>query len=567
MLKHSRHLNLTATMMKLFKSLLPVLLGIFCWLSADAAEGVSLAGKWRFGLDRGDAGITGKWFNRDLPNSIQLPGALQSQRFGDEISTQTPWVLSLYDRLWYLRDDYKAYTNAGNVKVPFLCQPPRHYLGAAWYQREIEIPNDWEGRRVVLFLERPHWESRVWLDDRLIGTNNSLCVPHEFDLGLVNALGNSPLALLSPGKHTLTVRVDNRLILPYRPDAHAVSDSLGSTWNGIVGKMELRSTPPVWIEDVQVFPNVITRSVKVFGRIGMCSTGFWSGKIHLSVTPNLKAMFPSREYVENVEGNGRFIEFWSELELGSKSEEWSEFDPTLYSLWIGLESGNSVQQFGKRFPFGLREIKTSGAKLLINGREVYLRGTHNGGDFPLTGYPPTDVEYWRKLIRTCKEWGLNHIRFHSFCPPEAAFEAADELGFYLQPEPGMWNTFDPGSPMEQMLYLETERIIKAYGNHPSFIMLSPSNEPKGRWKQVLPKWAEHFRGVDPRRLYSSGTGFTDSDAPGPLDKVDYTSTARFGSKRIRGESGWFGRDYSNALQGVNVPVLAHELGQWCAYPD
>src|ERR1041385_3726952 len=213
-------------------------------LECRAADTTSLAGEWNLELDRQDAGLRGGWFLRELSGRIHLPGVLQAQNYGDPISVNTPWVLSLYDRRWFLRADYQAYTNAGNVKVPFVCQPPRHYVGAAWYQHDVEIPSAWKERRVVLFLERPHWESRVWLDGHPIGTNNSLCAPHECELG----------AALAPGKHRLTVRVDNRMILPYRPDAHSVSDSLGQSWNGIVGAMELRATPLVWIENVQVFP-------------------------------------------------------------------------------------------------------------------------------------------------------------------------------------------------------------------------------------------------------------------------------------------------------------------------
>src|SRR6266545_1923203 len=117
-----------------------------------AYPSVDLAGTWRFALDPADAGVKEQWFSRDLLNHIRLPGVLQSQGYGDEISTKTPWVLSLYDRFWYLREDYKAYTQPGNVKVPFLSQPPRHYLGAAWYQRDIEIPQAWLGKRIVLFM-------------------------------------------------------------------------------------------------------------------------------------------------------------------------------------------------------------------------------------------------------------------------------------------------------------------------------------------------------------------------------------------------------------------------------
>ena len=159
---------------------------------------------------------------------IRLPGILQAQNFGNDITTDTPWVLSLYDRYWYLREDYKAYIERGKVKVPFLSQPPRHYLGAAWYQRDIDIPRNMQGRRVLLTLERPHWQTTVWIDEQIIGSEKSLVAPHVYDLGNV-----------ALGRHRLTIRVDNRMLMPYRPDAHSVSDSLGVSWNGIVGKIQL----------------------------------------------------------------------------------------------------------------------------------------------------------------------------------------------------------------------------------------------------------------------------------------------------------------------------------------
>ncbi|HEX7987548.1 MAG TPA: discoidin domain-containing protein, partial [Duganella sp.] len=153
------------------------------------------------------------------------------------------------------------------------------------------------------------------------------------------------------------------------------------------------------------------------------------------------------------------------------------------------------------------------------------------------------------------------------CPPEAAFQAADELGVYLQPEPGMWNEISPGTPMDKMLYEETARMIKAYGNHPSFILLSPANEPKGRWKEAFDAWIAHYRKADPRRLYSNGTGHTEKEVPGLADGTDFLSMQRIGPKPLRGEKGWFGRDYGASLAGVNVPVVSHETGQWAAYPD
>jgi len=526
---------------------------------AFAVDTIPLAGEWRFAMDRADTGIAENWPTRNLPDTIKLPGVLQAQGYGDEISTNTPWVLSLYDRNWFLRADYTNYTHAGAVKVPFVSQPPMHYLGAAWYQRDIEIPADWAGNRLVLFLERPHWESRVWLDGNLIGTNNSLCAPHEFELGVG----------IAPGKHTLTVRVDNRMLMPYRPDAHSISDSLAQSWNGIVGQMELRATPLVWIEDVQVYPSFEKNNVQTKVLVGNLTGNSVTNWLALSFIPRMGDRGSGRPELVKVVSNSR----WTVVEAELKSEfpvlAWNEFSPVMYTLTAAIRPDRqslSVTEKKEVF-FGFRDFKRDGTQFTLNGQPAYLRGTHSGGDFPLTGHPPMEVDYWLKLFQTCKDYGLNHMRFHSFCPPDAAFAAADEVGFYICIEPGMWNTFDVGSPMEAMLYAETERINKAYGNHPSFMLFSPSNEPKGHWRDVLPKWAEHFRTVDPRRLYTSGTGFTDPDAPGPLDKLDWTTTSRFGRNQVRGPSGWFGKDYSSALEGVTIPVVAHELGQWDAYPD
>ena len=507
------------------------------------ADGVSLAGTWRFALDPSDAGVGESWFARKLDQSIELPGILQAQGYGNAIDRHTPWVSGLTDRFWYQRADYKAYAADGNTKVPFLCQPPRHYLGAAWYQRDITIPAEAAGKRQVLFLERARWETRLWIDGRELGSCRSLVAPHVHDLGI-----------LDTGEHRITVRVDNRMLLPYRPDSHAVSDAMGSTWNGIVGRIELQSTPAVWLEDVQAWPDLERRTMRLVARIGN-ATGksgagwFFCGGV--SVSADWDASGGKAEVVVPVPAN---------------RTPWDEFHPVTFRLDVALESPSGKHETA--VTTGLRSFVSRGQGFLINGRPVFLRGNHDGGGFPLTGHPPMDLESWRRILGIYKAWGLNHVRFHSWCPPEAAFQAADELGFYLQPEPGMWNPFSKGSDITKMLYEESERMIAAYGNHPSFVMLSPSNEPAGRWKEVLPEWVAHFRKTDPRRLYTTGTGWSLIDDPQPVaDKVDYLNIHRIGTRMMRGEKGWFGRDYAASATGVDVPIVTHEAGQWCAYPD
>ena len=521
---------------------------LFCLVVCIQAQAypTSLDGYWRFEPDLLDAGVQQQWFNRQLRGYMKLPGILQSQYiFGNDITTETPWVLSLYDRYWYLRDDYKAYTERGRIKVPFLSQPPRHYLGAAWYQRDIDIPRNLVGRRILLTLERPHWETTVWIDEKKIGSDRSLVAPHIYDLGN-----------LSIGRHRLTIRVDNRMLMQYRPDAHSVSDSVGATWNGIVGKIQIDDTARVWIDDVQVFPNLAQHSMLIKVKIG--NTTGHSGQATLT------AIWPDVGIVPvNWDENGGTAEI--EVPIRLETEKWDEFHPKKQPLRLWLK-GADFEEY-KDMTVGLRDFRAEGNQFILNGNPINFRGTVYGGDFPLTGYPPTDVKAWQSLFELCKKWGLNHMRFHSWCPPEAAFEAADQVGFYLQVEPGMWNEISPGTPMERMLYDETDRMIRAYGNHPSFMLLSASNEPKGEWQASLSRWVDHYHKRDPRRLYASGTGHTERDIENITKGTDYLAVHRINHKMLRRESGWFGNDFAESLAEINIPVIAHEVGQWAAYPD
>ncbi|HWA24107.1 MAG TPA: hypothetical protein VG734_00425 [Lacunisphaera sp.] len=530
---------------------------------------LSLAGEWRFALDRTDAGIPEAWFNRDLPDRIMLPGVLQAQGFGNDIATDTPWVVGLGDAWWKLQPPelVAKFSQPGKVEVPFLAQPPKHYLGAAWYQRDLAIPAAWSGRRLALHLERPRWETTIWLDGNRIGSNNSLVAPHDYELG--------PAA---PGKHRLTIRIDNRQIVRdpsndgHGVDSHAISDALGSTWNGIVGPMELRATSPVWIDDAQVFPDVAKKSARIRVALGNATGRSGAGTLRV----NLRRNGRSGEPAPGTDGSAAKAITWDtnggqfelEIPLGPDAQPWDEFHPALQQLTISLRSDSADD--ARAVTFGLREITWNDKDLLINGRMVNLRTTHFGGDFPLTGHPAMDVESWRKIIRTCQAHGLNGMRFHSWCPPEAAFVAADELGFYLQPELGLWVPFDPGSTYTKYMEEETPRLLRAYGNHPSFVLFSPANEPAGRYEQVTPQWAKAWHERDPRRLYSAGTGWS---RRGQVEGgAQFAVLVGYGRDRrsmvaLRNQSGWFGRDYRAALTDVHIPVLAHEIGQWCAYPD
>jgi len=512
-----------------------------------ATEAVSLTGEWRFQLDRTDAGQSERWFDRILPEQIQLPGALQNQGYGDDITTNTQWTGGSRLNQWHIFPRYEKYRQPGNIKIPFFLQPEKHYVGAAWYQRDIDIPADWNSKRVVLTLERPHWETKVWLDDQLIGTNDSLSTPHVYDLGTG----------LMPGRHRLTIRVDNNMKVWVGGRAHSVSDETQGNWNGIVGELKLSATSPVWIEDVQAYPDVSRKAVLVKVRIGNVTGKAGKGTLTID------------EVSSHVEWSAAGGAAELEVTLGSNAQTWDEFTPALQMLHVKLTGSDADDE--RPLVFGLRDISTRGHQFLINGRPTFFRGTLECCIFPLTGYPPTDVDSWKRIIRICKEYGLNHIRFHSWCPPKAAFTAADELGFYYSVEAAAWTQVGDGKPIDQWLYREAARILQAYGNHPSFLMMPYGNEPSGKnMVQWFRSWVNHWKQTDPRRLYTSAAGW-------PL-----ISESQFHVTPLpRGESGWFGRDYQYLLETskdwpswvqatvdkLDAPVIVHEMGRWVVFPN
>ena len=213
---------------------------------------LSLAGSWRFALDPEDVGMAQEWQHRTLEDELRLPGSLQEQGRGNEIGMETQWTGQIVDSAWYKVPEYAEYRRPGNIKVPFWLNPDKHYVGAAWYQKTIRIPAGWGERTVILKLERPHWQTTLYLDGEPIGTQNALQTPHRY---VLNGL--------AAGEHTLTLRVDNRLGVDVGINAHSVSDHTQSNWNGIVGEISLEARPAAYVESMRIDPDIRTKPARV----------------------------------------------------------------------------------------------------------------------------------------------------------------------------------------------------------------------------------------------------------------------------------------------------------------
>ena len=534
--------------------LLGLLMG---WCAVGAQETINLAGDWELSL--GDS--------LHYNDYVMLPGSLLTNGKGDPVSVKTQWTGSLYDSSYYFNPYMEKYRVEGNMKFPFFLTPETHYVGYAWYKKSVYVPSSWRKRRVVLFLERPHIETTVFVNGVKVKHQMSLSTPHECDIS----------RWLVPGqRNNIAICVYNGIAnVCVGQDSHSVTDQTQGNWNGIAGKMELRSTPSgVYFKKVRLTPYFMTGQVRVDvevdgSQVYLRTSSYEQDypRVHIVVVPDNKPDSVVSEFVTAIlEPKTSYM-----VSLGEEISIWNEFFPQLYR--IGISMGNDYYET----TFGMRGIGVDGRQIYINGRPIWLRGTVENCCFPETGYPPMDEESWMKIFRKCKAYGLNHMRFHSYCPPEAAFAAADKVGFYLQPEGPTWPNHGvklrKGQKIDQYLLEESKRIVDTYGHHPSFVMMAAGNEPAGDWVNYCNDWVKEMKKYDPARLYcgaSVGGGWAWDDGSeyhvkGGARGLDWDRHAPhsdddYYDQIVRP------RNYRDTAEN-NSPIIAHEQGQWCAFPD
>jgi Glycosyl hydrolases family 2, sugar binding domain/Glycosyl hydrolases family 2 len=522
---------------------------------------INLSGKWGFQIDSPDKGVDEKWFTNKLNDEITLPGSMLTNGKGNNITLNTAWTGRIWDSIWYKSPAFEKYRQPSNIKVAFWLQPDKHYAGVAWYQKKIIVPANFKNGFNELILERCHWETALWIDDNYAGMQNALATSHHYDLS----------KFLTPGTHTITIRIDNR-VKDINPglDAHSISDNTQTNWNGIIGKMALVHRPAVYISNVALFPNAAKKTVEVKLEIDNTDSKENNCNINLSAFIK-KEPFKKigKPFLKNVLIKNGINNIAITYALDANAPLWDEYNPNVLSLKTTLSSTDRKNEVTT--DFGLRDIEIAGTRFTVNGIPIILRGTLECAIFPKTGFPPTDVMAWEKVYSRCKDYGLNHVRFHSWCPPEAAFTAADKMGIYLSVEASAWaDDLGKGDAIDQFVYDESERIVKAYGNHPSFILLLYGNEAHGKNAVAyLSKFMQHWKAKnDNRQKYSSASGFPESSESQYISRPQprIQRWAEGLKSIINANPPSTNYDWADKIS-KDKPTVSQEIGQWCVYPD
>jgi hypothetical protein len=513
-------------------------------------------------MDPQDVGEQERWFEKDLSESVQLPGSMVENGKGNDITLETEWTGGVRNPEWYNHPSYAPYHDAENIRFPFWLQPEKKYTGAAWYRKTIDLPEGWDEKPIFLNLERVHWESTVWVNSTKAEMQNSLATPHFYDIS----------GMLKSGKNNITIRVDNRTkeIDPGH-NSHSISDHTQSNWNGITGDISLQKKGEIFFTGLAVFPDAEQKSVTI--RATVFNTIFGNENITVPVSVKLKnsTQKTRKEIFDFSLLPGENIVRMN-FSLDEEVQLWDEFNPNVYELTAEIKMKNVLDQ--QHVDFGFRDFKADGTRFTINGRPVFLRGTLECAIFPKTGYPPTDVESWKKVYAAVKNHGLNHVRFHSWCPPKAAFVAADEMGIYLQVECSSWanqtTQLGSGLPIDQYIWHESKRIVKAYGNHPSFVMLAYGNEPGGpNYREFLTEFVSYWKEHDKHRVYTGAAGWPELPV-NDFHNIPQPRIQGWGEELnsiINAEPPKTSFDWSDKVPTDGIPMISHEIGQWCVYPN
>ncbi len=519
----------------------------------------SLGGTWRVSLDPGDVGLEEQWFAKTLATDkvVELPGSLAKAglghpydpRSGHYVGGKRPWLG------W----PSAGYDDQTRVEDLGALVPSHLYIGRAWYERTVHLQKAAIGRPVRIELERVKGSSRLWVNGAEVTGEGqqSLFTPHVYEF-----------ALTAPGPHRFTLLLDNRPPQEIGLAGHGYGMETEPIWNGVAGSMTLRPLASVRTDGIRIHPARDRRSVGVSMKIVHHRALPLKGRITLRVTDAGGSTIlgeTTRDLVPDLQCN---------VPLNTTAEAWDEFQQPLYELsWTMVDAAGAESTGGRRIAF--RTFETQGNRLLLNGAPVFLRGNLDCAIHPGSETPPTDRAWWRRVLRIHKRAGFNHIRFHTWCPPEVAFEVADELGLYLQVETSYWvdnwiHAVPPFPPrlgedkaVDAWVLTESQRILDTYGHHPSFAFFCLGNEfgMGSDWKTIDGIVGELRKSTD--TVLISGTTARKTV---PQDQFWVTHATPGGATRGTGpaHTDW---DFTKAIEKATVPILSHETGQRQSWPD
>lgn len=551
---------------------------------------ILLNGSWHVELEDGTTG------------QMDLPGTLDKNGIGHRDVGANQW-----------HPDAALGNAAGEIDkdAPIATRFTRRHIyeGEARISRKITVP-DYRTDRLFVLAERAR-ALRLLVDGEVckVFRHGTLSTPYIFELTGV-----------TPGEHEFTFLSDNSY--PGMPKAaicysSAATDETQTNWNGILGECSMYTRPQNFIDSLRVYPRAVKKEEKnkaggyvldvcvelapvakeIYKDAKIVLQSEALAAVNLENTQKLTEIFgcSGEELMETGAGeqeNQKTVEIWfRNLPLRENVKLWDEEEGNLYEMVATLDCGMMAEDGADstdecRIRFGIRFFgDNDSGRLVLNGRTIFLRGEANCAEYPETGHPPMTIPEWKEILLKYHSYGINCVRFHSHCEPEAAFAAADELGMLLQPELSHWDPKDAFGTGESYRYYRAEltEILKTYANHPSFVMLTLGNElqARGEGRERMRELVRMAKNLDPTRLYANGSNaFYGEEGCDP--ESDFYTSQSYKDVVIRGTfsgmRGYLNENYPTADHTYDAamaeirkeypkPVFSFEVGQFEVLPD
>jgi hypothetical protein len=293
--------------------------------------------------------------------------------------------------------------------------------GPAYYQRQVNIPSDWDGRRVIAEFDAVSFACKVRINSMETGEHYGLWTPFALDITRSIHFGEQNLIELEIYKPGVK--------FPMRSCLAGFIPDVATPFGGIWQPARLRALGG-GIEDFSVRSDYASGRIKIEGKAEMFERTSDKAEWEITVLQGDRLISNQRSPVSE--------DRWLEIDLQIPNPEpWSPDRPALYSIDLNLlEHGNPISTASRRT--GFRRLWADGNRLMLNDRPFMVRGILSWGWEPERIAPSYTKEQAMAELRRVRKMGFNTIKLCLFVPNQAYFDAADEEGMLLWQEWPLW---------------------------------------------------------------------------------------------------------------------------------
>ncbi|SPZ83689.1 glycoside hydrolase family 2 TIM barrel-domain containing protein [Sphingobacterium multivorum] len=414
----------------------------------ESSAYLSLNGPWKF-----------KW--ADSPS--KLPANFESLTYDDHLwaNFQVPanWELNGYGFPMYTTSGFEFTYLIGKPNPPIV---PMDFNPTAVYRREVVIPEDWQGKPIILHIGAAKSNLSVWVNGQYVGYGEDSKLPSEFDV----------TRYLRKGKNLITMRVMRWGVANYLEDQ--------DMWrlSGITRDCYLLARQPIYLRDIQLAPTL--------------NDSFDEGQLNTKLIFNQSSQDELRAEV-SLHRNGRLVSVKTvkvsgqEMDIAQTIERpalWSAEMPNLYQVTVKLIDHEGKLSEVVPQQVGFRRVEIKEGQLHVNGQPILIKGINRHETDPVTGHVISKENMLRD-VQLMKKFNINAVRTSHYPNAEYWLQLCDQYGLYVIDEANIEShgmgydlsyTMANRPTWEKAHVARVERLIQRDRNHPSVIIWSMGNE-------------------------------------------------------------------------------------------